>query len=54
MLNRGAVGRVAANFYLVPGVVALLGWWMVAETVTPLAVGGLALGSLGVWLTQSA
>ncbi len=53
MLNRGAAGRVAANFYLVPGVVALLGWWLLAETLAPLAIGGLALASLGVWLTQS-
>jgi drug/metabolite transporter (DMT)-like permease len=53
LLNRGAAGRVAANFYLVPGVVALLGWWLLGETLTPLAIGGLALASLGVWLTQS-
>ena len=53
MLNRGAAGRVAANFYLVPGVVALLGWWLLGETLTPLAIGGLALASLGVWLAQS-
>lgn len=53
LLNRGAAGRVAANFYLVPGVVVLLGWWLLAETLTPLALGGLALASLGVWLTQS-
>jgi drug/metabolite transporter (DMT)-like permease len=53
MLNRGAAGRVAANFYLVPGVVALLGWWLLDETLTPVAIGGMALASLGVWLTQS-
>jgi drug/metabolite transporter (DMT)-like permease len=53
MLNRGAAGRVAANFYLVPGVVALLGWWLLGESLAPLALGGLALASLGVWLTQS-
>jgi drug/metabolite transporter (DMT)-like permease len=53
MLNRGAAGRVAANFYLVPGVVAVLGWWLLGETLTPLALAGLALASLGVWLTQS-
>ena len=53
MLNRGAAGRVAANFYLVPGVVALLGWWLLGERLAPLALGGLALASLGVWLTQS-
>jgi drug/metabolite transporter (DMT)-like permease len=54
MLNRGAAGQVAANFYLVPGVVALLGWALLGETLTPLALGGLALASLGGWLTQSA
>jgi len=53
LLNRGAAGRAAATFYLVPGVVALLSWWLLAESLTPLAVGGLALTSLGVWLTQS-
>jgi drug/metabolite transporter (DMT)-like permease len=53
MLNRGAAGRVAANFYLVPGVVALLGWSLLGESLTPLALAGLAVASLGVWLTQS-
>jgi len=53
MLNRGAAGRAAANFYLVPGVAALLAWWVLGETLTLLAIGGLALASLGVWLTQS-
>ena len=47
MLNRGAAGRVAANFYLVPGVVALLGWLLLGERLTPLARGGLALASTG-------
>jgi drug/metabolite transporter (DMT)-like permease len=53
MLNRGAAGRVAANFYLVPGVVAVLGASLLGESLTPVALGGLALASLGVWLTQS-
>jgi drug/metabolite transporter (DMT)-like permease len=53
MLNHGAAGQVAANFYLVPGVVALLGWWMLGETLTVLAVSGVILASFGVWLTQS-
>jgi drug/metabolite transporter (DMT)-like permease len=33
--------------------VALLGWWLPGETLTPTAVGGLGLASVGVWLTQS-
>ena len=53
MLNRGAAGGVAANFYLVPGVVALLGWSLLGESLSPLALAGLALASSGVWLAQS-
>lgn len=53
MLNHGAAGRVAANFYLVPGVVALLGWALLGESLGPLAVAGLGCASLGVWLAQS-
>ena len=53
MLKRGAAGRVAANFYLVLGVVAILGWSLLGERLTSLALGGLALASMGVWLTQS-
>jgi hypothetical protein len=37
----------------VPGVVALLGWWLLGGTLTLFDIGGLALASLGVWLTQS-
>jgi drug/metabolite transporter (DMT)-like permease len=50
MLNRGAAGRVAANFYLVPGTAALLSWLLLGEALTPLAVAGLAIASVGVFL----
>jgi drug/metabolite transporter (DMT)-like permease len=50
MLNRGTAGRVAANFYLIPGTVALLGWALFGERLTALALSGFALASLGVFL----
>jgi drug/metabolite transporter (DMT)-like permease len=50
MLNRGTAGRVAANFYLIPGIVALLGWLLLDETLSPLAVAGVAVASAGVFL----
>jgi len=53
MLNRGAAGGVAANFYLVPGVVALLGWSLLGEALSSLAIAGVMMASLGVWLAQS-
>lgn len=50
MLGHGTAGRVAANFYLVPGTVALLGWALLGEHLTPLAVLGFAVASAGVFL----
>ena len=34
MLRHGAAGRVAANFYLIPGTVAVLGWALLGERLT--------------------
>jgi len=50
MLNRGAAGRVAANFYLIPGTVALLGWAVLGEHLTALAALGFVVASIGVFL----
>src|SRR5687767_8463948 len=50
MLNQGTAGRVAANFYLIPGTVALLGWALLGERLTPLTVLGIAIASTGVFL----
>ena len=50
MLNRGAAGRVAANFYLVPGTAALLSWLLLGEALSPLSVAGLVIASVGVFL----
>lgn len=50
MLNRGAAGRVAANFYLIPGVVAVACWLLLDETLSTMTLLGLAVASAGVWL----
>ena len=50
MLNHGTAGRVAANFYLIPGTVALLGWALLGERLTPLAMLGFVIASAGVFL----
>ena len=50
MLNRGTAGRVAANFYLIPGTVALLGGILLGERLTALAALGFAVASIGVFL----
>ena len=50
MLTHGTAGRVAANFYLVPGTVALVGWAFLNEALTRLAVIGFVIASAGVFL----
>jgi drug/metabolite transporter (DMT)-like permease len=53
MLARGTAARTTANFYLVPGTTATLTWLLLGERLSPLAVLGLALASLGCWLVNA-
>ncbi len=52
MLRSGKAGKVASNFYLIPGVTALLGWLILGESLTRFALFGMLVASLGVWLAQ--
>lgn len=52
MLRHGAAGKVASNFYLTPGVAALLAFLILGEEPSVEALAGLAIASLGVWLVQ--
>lgn len=52
MLNSGTAGKVAANFYLTPGLTAVFGFVLLGETLPPLAIAGFAAAMLGVWLVQ--
>ncbi len=53
MLARGSAARVSANFYLVPGMAALLSWIVLHERLTPLAIAGLTVASLGCALVNA-
>ncbi len=52
MLTRGTAARTTANFYLVPGTAAVLGWTLLGERLSPLAILGLLVSSLGCWLVN--
>lgn len=52
MLRHGAAGKVASNFYLTPGVAALLAFLILGEEPSVEALAGLVIASLGVWLVQ--
>ena len=50
LIRQGAVSRVASLFYLVPGVTALIAWFLFDETLSPLQLVGMAVAACGVWL----
>jgi drug/metabolite transporter (DMT)-like permease len=52
MLRRGTAARASANFYLVPGVAALLAWVLLGEALSPLTILGLVVSSIGCWLVN--
>jgi len=52
LLAHGTAGRVAANFYLVPGTVAIMGWLLLGENLSWLAIAGFVVASIGVWLVR--
>jgi len=52
MLRHGEAGRVASNFYLTPGVTALLAWALLGEDLPAAMWPGFALTTLGVWLIR--
>jgi drug/metabolite transporter (DMT)-like permease len=52
MLARGTAARATANFYLVPGIAALLAWALLGERLSALTLVGLAISSLGCWLVN--
>ena len=54
MLVRGSVAAASANFYLVPGTVAMLAWLLLGEQPSALAIAGLIVASAGCWLVSAA
>ena len=52
MLNSGTAGKVAANFYLTPGLTAVFGFVLLGETLPATALVGFAMAMLGIWLVQ--
>ena len=52
LIRSGSAVNVASLFYLTPPTTALIAWAMFDETLTGLALGGMALAVLGVWLAR--
>jgi drug/metabolite transporter (DMT)-like permease len=52
LLKRGTAAGTTANFYLIPGTVAVLGWVLLHERLTPPAIAGFAIAAIGCWLVR--
>ncbi|MBV9251329.1 MAG: DMT family transporter [Acetobacteraceae bacterium] len=53
MLERGTAARATANFYLAPGTATVLAWALLGESLSLLAVLGLAVSSVGCWMVSA-
>jgi drug/metabolite transporter (DMT)-like permease len=53
LLRRGSAARTTANFYLVPGTVAVMAWVLLGERLSLLAAAGLVVASVGCWLVNT-
>jgi len=52
MLRARTAGVVSSNFYVIPGLTAVLAWVVLGETLTATAMLGFVVSSVGVWLAQ--
>ncbi|WP_423599124.1 DMT family transporter [Roseateles sp. MS654] len=52
LIRRGSAVNVASLFYLTPPTTALIAWALFGETLSGLAMAGMALVAIGVWLAR--
>jgi drug/metabolite transporter (DMT)-like permease len=52
LIRSGSAVNVASLFYLTPPTTALIAWAMFGETLTGLALAGMGVAVLGVWLAR--
>ena len=52
MLKTGTAGKVTANFYITPGLTAVLGWLILDETLSQNALIGFSLAMIGLWMVH--
>lgn len=52
LIRRGAASTFASLFFLVPVSTALIAWPLFGETFSLIAIGGMVLTAIGVWLVN--
>lgn len=53
MIQRGSAVSVTSLFYLTPAVTAILAWALFGERLGALAIAGMAMAGVGVWLARN-
>ena len=53
MLRQGRATTVTSYMYMVPAVTALMAWAMFGESLSPVAIGGMGVSLLGIWLVAT-
>ena len=53
LIRHGAASRVSSLFYLTPAVTAVMAYLLFGESLSPLALVGMALAAAGVWAVNS-
>ena len=54
LMRKGAAGKVASLFYLIPGVTALMAFAVLGETLNALTLAGFAATGAAVWFCTRA
>jgi len=52
LIRQGAASNVASLFFLVPPCTALIAWALFGERLGPVALAGVAVTALGVWMVN--
>ena len=50
MIREGEAAKVASYFYLVPPVTAIEAWWLFGESLNSIAIAGMVVAVLGVYM----
>jgi drug/metabolite transporter (DMT)-like permease len=53
LIRHGAASRVSSLFYLTPAVTAIMAFALFGETLSPVALVGMALAAAGVWAVNA-
>ncbi|MFN7098616.1 MAG: EamA family transporter, partial [Gammaproteobacteria bacterium] len=52
LMKRGEASKVSSLFHLIPGATAIMGYFVLGETLSPIALAGFAITGIAVYLSH--